>query len=196
MKRTSSETYQDTKRLIGFATSISPEDTYAAANYPLPSRLPGAVTSSVVKQAKNRRAINTSDEIANFLQFAIRDTQNALDPWIRHQTSHESALAFIDHPETIRSLAVLALRDEDTLTSLLRVLERDMAKRSPYTNAPHVVLPPDIAPSIYNGCPAAAHTSEHDINPLFGRTVQWAGRLALESISHHGIVPALIHPKH
>lgn len=195
MKSTTSEIYQDTKRLIGFATSIDPEDIYASAGHPLPSRLPGAITHSVVKQAEKHRNINTSDETVNFLQFAIRDTQNALDPWIRHQTSHESALALINHPETTRALAILALRDEDTLTSLLRVLERDMTRRSSYTYVPHVVLPPDIAPSIYHGCPAAAHASERDINPLFDRTVKWAGRLALESISHHGISPALTRPK-
>ncbi len=183
--------YRESKKLIAYAVAFEPNEIYELAGNPLPSRLAGAITSTVAREAKEADlniAID-NDDVTNVLKCGVDDIQSVLHPYFWKHTSQEAALSFIDHERTAQAIAVLALRSEEAMGNLIRSMEKD-----PYGQRAlslHVQLPYDTKPSpATNRCPAAEYSDTQPFDPVFQKFVRWSGRLALQSLAYHGIVPA------
>lgn len=183
------ESHQMSRKVFGALLKHTPDavlehTTAVASDHPYTSL---QVTHYLEEYLHDYTNLNIAhEEVENNLLLVctgIRDTHyvviDSLERAPHHLTEAES-LAVATHPQTQRTLALLALREQDRLTHVL----------TPPT--PHEVPYFAIDPSgtaIYStdklqpeshGCPFAGKGSELQPDPLFLRFARWAGEFSVK----------------
>lgn len=188
---TPSERTHGARRLFGYTVSLDPHEAFDTMGSPLPSRLSHRATTFVVESARQYRGEEFHSSVVDLLRNGINDTQNFLHKHLVRITETQGAHkaeAFATHDRTTRSIAVLALRTEESMQNLISILERDRQDTYFPVIGDDVALDTNnarITPNTRSGCPFAGHDGEIDIDPLFKRFSDWTGRLCVASIAHN-----------
>lgn len=179
----------ESRKLIGFATSLEPDVTYREAGSVLPSRIDTAVTNYVIEKAEESRLPIRYENanVTQILEYGLRDTRSLLLPYLHKQPSRAASLDFISHERTIQTIARLASFGEETFDYCVEQTFRQ-ARLVPAGQSHMVSEYTSYPTSASEGCPAAWNENSDDVSPLFKKFVIWSGRIALESLIHHKII--------
>lgn len=181
--------FHDASTLMRFAVNRPAADIYQDAGNPLPSKMAGAVTGTVVRLAADTRPdLAIDQETTKLLRHGVEETQSVLDDHLRFLPDRTSAEQFVRNPRVIQQIAVLALRREAEMRELIYYMEHH-----PNVSANGIVLPSHARPPHNEGehCPAAEFDSERPILPIFTDLVTWSGELSIIALAKHNIVPKL-----
>lgn len=183
----------ETRKLFGFAISKNPQDIYKAVRGRIPNEtitpeLLGYTTSQVVSDAYEEQTqtdnldhnIQAADTLT-LLSAGVGDTYIILKNEFNQQPtlSQEQAQVIAANPRTARTIAQLALRDQDDLRALLNEHRVRPAYFIDETN--NFIVPHDsrAAPQRY-GCPFAGREGIVAPAPLFTRFIEWSGLIAVQ----------------
>ena len=184
------ERRQGARCLFGYAVKHEPISLYATMGEPLPSRLGGRATRFIVDQLHQEKGRTVPSEVTSLLEHGITDTQNLLhDHFVQLAGAHgpAAAEAFGRHETTVRTVAQLALRTEESMRGAIDSHERHDVVADAFLadeSALHI-KPGRLVPHEHHGCPLAGHDGELDIDPLFTRFVGWTSTLCVASIAAH-----------
>lgn len=176
------------RRLLGFAVQQDPTQIVDELDSLLPSRLATNVLHLTEKRIRESGSgiFIVDDTSRELLRSGIDDTQNILHSHLEallNSSTPEKVTEFISHENTVRTLATIALRSEESMRNLIR--HRPLLTS---VNQAGNFLELDsygTAPDTRRGCPFAGHDGNVEPDPLFTRFAIWSGTLCAETLSRH-----------
>lgn len=191
------EFQRQARRFFAIGVSQAPSGVLAELHDSRPSRLAGQATSFVVQKALESRHFpdGIDQRLSGLFLHGIADTQDVIHPHLRTylfgtSPDIERAQRFLAHPKTVGTIALLALRNEESMRAI--IARSDNPYSADTALDPHddalTMIGYGISPARHGGCPFAGSNGEIAPDPLFGRFIQWSGELCIGSIvRHHGL---------
>lgn len=193
-----SELYNSTTRkFFGFAASLDAHDLYTAMDRPIGRALPQKTKLHVANLAAEHPGILSENTYINsrtteLLALATYSMYTILkNEFDRNQDlTVESKYDIANHPVTAETIALLALRSDGSLRSLM------MNQRGASQDSDTYRINPDglyleakdtLPAPTKGGCPFAGHNETVKPDPLFTRAVSILGTLAVDCYETHDI---------
>lgn len=122
------------------------------------------------------------------LKTGVRDAAQYITDsleMIPHDLTYEQALRLAKHPDSIQSIAVLAMRPEDGEEGLAFLLEHPNVAIRLSDDYSAIHTSTAIGPRS-GGCPAAGNSNTLEVKPsrLFRRFAEWSEELALQTLHY------------
>lgn len=182
------------RHVFEYAIDHNPSDLYEAMGSPEPDTLARRAILHLTKVGIEEGAL-TADHFdgareRTLLTNGLRDTHRIVETSLdAAPPTQEEALSAIRHIETARTVALIALRGEGALNSLLLKREGQEDTNDQWfrlaDDQSHITMHQNLRGMTRGGCPFAGHGGEAEPDPLFMRFVSWAGELSVHSLYAH-----------
>lgn len=182
--------YAVERKVFGFALSYNPAEIFQAirekTNNSSPQVVAGAVAEIIERDMiLQSRVDDSSLEIVSdaleYVSAGIGDTYKILKNEFAANPglTFEQSIDIAQHPQTIRTIAALALRSEDMLGPMIN---RHPSPSTYQLDASQQYLQPgdQLRTSTRFGCPFAGHEGIVEPDPLFIRFTGWAGAISVQ----------------